>query len=85
MDSLTELKAKNERAAARELAELRADTVKGLRFAFEREGITGVTALLIEADVLRHLFDSFADARANREAQDVLLNLIFPNGPPDDA
>lgn len=39
-------------AAMRELTELRADTVKGLRFTFELEGETGVVRLLIEAGIV---------------------------------
>ena len=63
MQGLEELKAENERAEARELAELRADTVKGLRWAYETAGIKGVEALLSEAGVLTPLFDRFSDRR----------------------
>ena len=49
MDSLQDLKRKNDEAAAKELAELRADTIKGLRFAFRCGGVAGVLRLLTEA------------------------------------
>jgi hypothetical protein len=54
------LRARNDRAAARELAELRADTVKGLKYALSQGGVDGVLALLTEAGVLVPLFDRFA-------------------------
>ena len=41
-----------DRAAMRELTELRADTVKGLRFTFDQEGETGIVRLLIEAGIV---------------------------------
>ena len=43
------LRRKNEEAAKRELAELRADTIKGLRFAHRCGGVAGVLRLLTEA------------------------------------
>lgn len=43
------LKRRNEEAAAGELAELRADTIKGLRYAFRIGGVAGVLRLLTEA------------------------------------
>jgi hypothetical protein len=61
MNSLEQLKADNDRAAARELAELRADTVKGLRFAFQQGQANGVITLLQEAEVMTPVFDWFAD------------------------
>ncbi|KKN83826.1 hypothetical protein LCGC14_0294790 [marine sediment metagenome] len=61
MQGLEELKAENERAEARELAELRADTVKGLRWAFETGNIGSVETLLSEAGVLSPLFDLIID------------------------
>ena len=38
-------------AAMRELADLRSDTVKGIRHTFSQEGETGVVRLLVEAGV----------------------------------
>lgn len=43
------LKRRNDEAAAKELAELRADTIKGLRYAFRLGGVAGVLRLLTEA------------------------------------
>lgn len=61
MRSLAELKAANNRVAARELAELRGDTVKGLRHAYTFNGIEGVKQILAEAGVLTPLFNRFTD------------------------
>jgi hypothetical protein len=46
----------NARTASRELAELRADTVKGLRHAFATGDVDAVRQLLAEAGVLGPLF-----------------------------
>lgn len=40
-----------ERWAERELADLRADTVKGIAYTFSKEGEAGVVRLLVEAGV----------------------------------
>ena len=61
MRSREELTDINNRAAARELAELRGDTVKGLRYAHNFNGIEGVQQILAEAGVLTPLFDRFRD------------------------
>jgi hypothetical protein len=66
MKSLAETQEANDRAAARELAELRADTVKGLRHALESGGMGGLTGLLEEAGVLSAIFDRFVDKRELR-------------------
>jgi hypothetical protein len=63
MQGLEEIKAENERAEARELAELRAATIYGLRWAYETVGIEGVETLLSEAGVLSPLFDRIIDGR----------------------
>ena len=52
MLGLQELRAANERAAERELAQLRADTVRGLRWVFSGEGESGVVRLLVEAGIV---------------------------------
>ena len=41
-----------DRAAMRELTELRADTVKGLRFTFGQEGESGIVRLMVEAGIV---------------------------------
>ena len=41
-----------DRAAMRELIELRADTVRGLVFTFGQEGESGIVRLLIEAGIV---------------------------------
>jgi hypothetical protein len=61
MKGLDEIKADNDRAAARELAELRADTVKGLRHAFATGQANGIIILLQEAEVMTSVFDWFVD------------------------
>lgn len=72
MKSLEELRRLNDEAAAKELAELRADTIKGLRYVFRLgnenaiAGLTGAYAvqnLLEEAGVLGPLFDLWADRK----------------------
>jgi len=50
--SVQALQARNDRAAERELADLRLDTVKGLRFTFGQEGESGIVRLLIEAGIV---------------------------------
>ena len=49
MQSLEALRAANERAAERELAELAADTIKGLRYALRTGGMAQVDVILAEA------------------------------------
>ena len=61
MEDLDQLKATNKRAAARELAELRRDTVKGLRYALKQGGVDAVIDLLAESDTLCPVFDAYAD------------------------
>ncbi len=62
MKGLEELQADNERDDnERELAELRADTVKGLKWAYKGGGIDALHSLLKEAEVLTPLFNTFAD------------------------
>ena len=53
----------NNARAATELGELRADTIRGLRWAAANEGPAGVLNLLREAVVLTAVFDLFADGR----------------------
>jgi hypothetical protein len=67
MQGLEQLKADNYRAAARELADLRADTLKGLAYAYQTRGVTGVLDLLTDAEVLGPVFDAFADLRRDNE------------------
>ncbi len=61
MRGLAETRAANDEAARRELAELRADTVKGLRHALATGGVDSVTELLTEAEALTPIFDRFTD------------------------
>ncbi len=49
MQGLRELRAANERAAERELEELQADTIRGLRYALRSGGMAQVTAIIGEA------------------------------------
>lgn len=49
MQGLAELRAANERAAERELAQLRSDTIRGLRYVYRQEGVDGVAVLMAEA------------------------------------
>ncbi len=49
MNGLRELRAANERAAERELQELRADTIRGLRYALRSGGMVEVNAIIGEA------------------------------------
>ncbi len=51
----------NEAAANKELGELRADTLRGLKYALENEGVAGVINLLRESETLTPVFDKFAD------------------------
>ena len=51
MLGLQENIALQERAATRELLELRADTVRGLKFTFGQEGEHGIIRLLVEAGI----------------------------------
>ena len=44
--------AMQDRAARNELTDLRADTVRGLRFTFGQEGESGIVRLLIEAGIV---------------------------------
>ncbi|KKN84387.1 hypothetical protein LCGC14_0288490 [marine sediment metagenome] len=76
MRGLAEIQADNERAATRELAELRADTVKGLRRAFDLHGIEGVARLLGEAGIIISLLGPFAaDHDCLRPGEET----VFPN------
>ena len=61
MEGLEQLKATNKRAAARELAELRRETVQGLRYALEQGGVDAVIQLLMDAEVAVPVFDKYAD------------------------
>ncbi len=56
-----QLKATNDRAAARELAELRRVTVKGLRYALEVSGVDSVIDLLAESNTLCPVLDEYVD------------------------
>lgn len=58
----------NDATAARELGELRRDTVRGLKRALDQEGAAGVINLLREAAVLTPVFDWFADGNRKQEA-----------------
>lgn len=49
MLGLQELKAANERAAKKELADMRADTITYLRMVAEQQGNDGIRSLLVEA------------------------------------
>ena len=49
MEGLTELQRRNEEAATKELAELRSDTVKGLRYIYQKEGMVGFLRIVNEA------------------------------------
>ena len=49
------------------LEELRADTLKGLKWAYKVGGIDALHSLLREAEVLTPLFDTFADGDRHLE------------------
>ena len=65
MRGLEEIQADNERACECELAELQADTVKGLRHALATGGVDAVTTLLKESATLDPILDRIfgADGR----------------------
>ena len=53
----------NDAAAAKEIGELRFNTIKGLKYALKQEGAAGVINLLREAAVLTPVFDWFVDGK----------------------
>lgn len=52
MLGLSELRIANARQAERELAQLRADTIRGLRYEHAQAGDTGVVRLMVEAGIV---------------------------------